>query len=97
MPRRYLLIQGLCSARYPAIFTLPYRRLIAGRGGVMFEELNLHALMAGLLANAAGGEIGDAGAAAYKAAIKAGGGCDNACKAAIDAAAETAKKVIDDA
>jgi len=64
--------------------------------GVVFETPDLHALLARLMANAAG-DIGDAGADAYKAAIKAGGECEDACEAAINAAAEAAIRKIKDA
>ncbi len=61
--------------------------------GVIFETPDLHALLARLMANAAG-EIGEAGSDAYKAAIKSGGECEDACEAAINAAAEAAIRKI---
>jgi hypothetical protein len=64
--------------------------------GVVFETPDLHALLARLIANAAG-EIGKAGSDAFKAAIKSGGECEDACEAAINAAAEAAIRKIKDA
>ncbi len=72
--------------------TMKRRRKIMD--GVLFDTLDLHALMARLLANAAGDEIGDAGASAYTAIIKSGGDSDDGCVAAIEAAAQAAIRRI---
>ena len=48
------------------------------------------------MANAAG-KMGEAGSDAYKTAIKSGGECEDACEAAINAAAEAAIRKIKDA
>ena len=65
--------------------------------GVVFDTLDLNMLLVNMLTGAAGDGIGEAGADAYKAAIKAGGDCTDGCEAAINAAAEAAIKKIKDA
>ncbi len=62
--------------------------------GVVFDTIDLNALLVNMLTNAASDGIGEAGADAYKAAIKAGGDSTDGCEAAINAAAEAAIRKI---
>jgi hypothetical protein len=94
--KRWLVIYGLLldDIKIEVITDEYLRSRHKKADGVVFETLDLHALVADQLAKA-GGQIGEAASDAYKANLKIGD-FDGALNAAVDAAYDTVKRIINE-